>query len=289
MSSLWSGARELRPSAAPPAETPARPVRVSGAALRRLVWDPIAKHLLDAKRVFIVPDGSLSLVPFAALPIEQATYLLETGPVIHYLSAERDLVPSSPLSSAERGLLAIGGPSFDNRTRSTGPKPASATSLQAAVRGGPAQMCGGLQSIRFQPLAGTLQEVKELSSLWNAYATSGEKSDSSQVLVGRAASEATFKQEARHYRILHLATHGFFLSDDCSTPSERDTGRRRTRGRASAAPATRGKPAPPLGACARGREPARRCCSGRRRWHPDRRGSGVARPRRRGVGRALGL
>jgi CHAT domain-containing protein/tetratricopeptide (TPR) repeat protein len=218
-----------------PAETAVRPVRVTGAELRHLIWDPVAKHLQGASRVFIVPDGSLSLVPFAGLPIAQASYLLETGPVIHYLSAERDLVLSARVSTAKRGLLAIGGPAFDNRTLSSGTKAATAstpTRQQGAVRG-PAQICGGLQAIRFQPLAGTLQEVKELSSLWNARATSGEKSDSAQVLVGRAASEAAFKQEAPHYRILHLATHGFFLSDDCSTPT---TGTRGVGGLSAARP-----------------------------------------------------
>jgi CHAT domain-containing protein len=84
---------------------------------------------------------------------------------------------------------------------------------------GPAQVCGGLQSIRFEPLAGTLREVNEVSGLWNAHEAAAVESASATVLVGRAASETAFKQEARRYRVLHLATHGFFLSDDCATPA----------------------------------------------------------------------
>ena len=43
--------------------------------------------------MFVVPDGALHLVSFAALPTGASAYLVETGPVIHYLSTERDLVP----------------------------------------------------------------------------------------------------------------------------------------------------------------------------------------------------
>ena len=93
---------------------PVRSSRRSGAALRRLIWDPVVRHLGNASRVFIVTDGLLSLVPFAALPVGQRSYLLESRIVVHYLSAERDLVPSSPAPTPARGLLAIGGASFDD-------------------------------------------------------------------------------------------------------------------------------------------------------------------------------
>ena len=48
--------------------------RVSGTALRRRIWDPIADHLRDVGNAFIVPDGTLSLIPFAALPVGRVTY-----------------------------------------------------------------------------------------------------------------------------------------------------------------------------------------------------------------------
>jgi CHAT domain-containing protein len=183
--------------------------QVSGAALRKLVWDPLTAKLADARRVFIVPDGTLSLVPFAALPIGQSSFLLERAPVIHYLSSERDVVTSARGEPRSGGLLAIGGPAFDNAIP-------TATKPHAIVRAAE-QICGGLQGIRFQPLAGALQEVSEISRVWNAYATSTGGSASASVLVGRAASETAFKQEAGNYRVLHLATHGFFLTGDCTT------------------------------------------------------------------------
>jgi CHAT domain-containing protein/tetratricopeptide (TPR) repeat protein len=214
--------------------------RVSGVAVRRLVWDPLALHLGDASRVFIVPDGALSLVPFVALPVGQRSYLLERAPLVHYLSAERDLVPA-PVDTASvgHGLLALGGPAFDDPTLFTARRnrPASVAKLAAptaSVRAA-GTPCGSFQAITFQPLEGTLQEVRELSSLWSTPAI--PNAERARVLVGRDASEPTFKREAHSYRVLHLATHGFFLSDAClpGTSGTRGVGGLSTKGRVSAA------------------------------------------------------
>ena len=195
-----------------------RSSRASGSSLRRLVWDPLAPHLGNAKRVFIVPDGALSLVPFVALPVGQRSYLLDRGPVLHYLSAERDLVATgADAVDVSRGLLALGGPSFDdptlfgagaNRTRAMNALPVHP---DASVRG---SGCESVRDMTFPPLTGTLQEVRELSRMWSTSTMSHD--EGSRVLVGRDASESTFKKEAHGYRVLHLATHGFFLGNACS-------------------------------------------------------------------------
>ncbi len=91
-----------------------RRLRELGADIRRLVWDPVVRHLGGAERVIIVPDGSLNLVPFAALPGEGTSYLLESGPTIHYLSAERDSGSSRQPARVGDGLLAIGAPAFES-------------------------------------------------------------------------------------------------------------------------------------------------------------------------------
>ena len=208
--------------------------RVAGASLRALVWDPVARHLGKARRVFIVPDGTLSLVPFAALPVGRQSYLLEAGPVIHYLSAERDLLPSSDARSTQGGLLAVGGPAFDDRTRNRASANLGAvgtTSKSRAARAG--EPCGALQNVTFAPLQGTLQEVRELSTVWNKKNASGGGTGPASILTGRAAAETTFKREAHRYRVLHLATHGFFLDEACTQNRTRDSRRWQAVGRRS--------------------------------------------------------
>ena len=50
----------------------------AGVAIRRRIWDPIAPLVAGARTIFVVPDGALSLVPFAALPVDGG-YLIDTG------------------------------------------------------------------------------------------------------------------------------------------------------------------------------------------------------------------
>ena len=192
-------------------------VRETGTRLRARTWDPVSPYLRGATRVFVVPDGALGLVPFAALPSGATSYLLEQAPPIHYLSAERDLASTAnrPAVTA-RGMLALGGPAFDDAMVSAiAPAPTGAPGGGAisATRGSSA-LCGGLQNVRFPPLDGTLQEVQELSLVWSAPARAND--EPARVLIGGQASETTFKRDAHRYRVLHLATHGFFLGGGCA-------------------------------------------------------------------------
>jgi len=138
--------------------------------------------------------------------------------VIHYLSAERDLVTSADQSSAGRGLLALGGAAFDDPTLFSAARPvvkaaAGRTPVAAtprtpvtATRGA----CGDLPSLQFDPLVATSREVQEVASLWTGSPV--------ELLQDHDASEAVFKRSAPGRRVLHLATHGFFLGSDCATP-----------------------------------------------------------------------
>ena len=179
-----------------------RSYRAAGTALRIRVWDLLAESLKGASRVFIVPDGALNLVSFAALPAGNR-YLLETGPTVHYLSTERDLVRTA--STEGRGLLALGGPAFD--TRATAP-------AAVARRSG----CGAIGSLRFEDLPGSRTEVQDIARIW------GNPTDVF-LLSGRGATKAALTKAIAGRKVVHLATHGFFLGAECDP-----AGVQRTRG-----------------------------------------------------------
>lgn len=185
--------------------------RAAGAALRRRVWDPIQPALEGAKRVYLVPDGILHLVSFAGLPEDRGGYVVETGPVLQVLSAERDLL--APAARLGEGMLVMGDPDHEGVAE----RPQRATSAQpvpseAGLRG-PRPECGALGRRRFEPLAHAAVETDTVVALWRA--SSGE--EDLRLLRKRAASEAAFKQQAPGRRVLHLATHGFFLGQDCAS------------------------------------------------------------------------
>jgi CHAT domain-containing protein len=183
--------------------------RAAGASLRQRVWDPIAVQLKGASTVFVVPDGTLNLLSLAALPTRRTQYLIDDGPVIHYLSAERDLVSAQALSTSSRGLLALGGAAFDDSTLFTGSRPVATTARAAPTK--TRGSCGDLPSLTFEPLDATSREVQDVARLWSGSAV--------RLLENSQASERVFKQAAPGHRVLHLATHGFFLDGDCLSAS----------------------------------------------------------------------
>jgi CHAT domain-containing protein len=73
--------------------------------------------------------------------------------------------------------------------------------------------------MRFGPLPDSAREAQAITTLWER--TNGKPV---QHLNGREATEAAFKQEAPGKRVLHLATHGFFLDDRCASALEKQAG-----------------------------------------------------------------
>ncbi len=202
----------------------------SGELVRRRLWDPVAGSLGAARLVFVVPDGSIHRLNFATLPSEPGRYLLETGPLLHRLSAERDLVLVRGARPAGKGLFVLGGPDYDGRAvpevvaggearaSSAAAAPGAQASPRKLHRSAPAA-CGEMRSLRFKALAGARQEAEEVASLWReerkpARDREGVPGDA-LLMTGAAASEAAFKRWAPGRRVLHIATHGFFMLQPC--------------------------------------------------------------------------
>jgi CHAT domain-containing protein len=202
-----------------------------GKALRAKVWDPVARHLEGAETVFVVPDGALNLVSFAALPVGEDDFLIDRVQGIRYLSAERDLI-AGPAVPAGFGLLVLGDPSFDSPELLASGMPLHGTVLAslevgraAATFRGSRSSCGDFRKMHFEALPASAAELDEVVSLW--YSAVGRAGSDSRLrgptapgdgvvrLDGSAAGEAAFKIAAPGRRGLHLATHGFFLGGSC--------------------------------------------------------------------------
>jgi CHAT domain-containing protein len=173
---------------APPSAESERSYRRAAGALRRQVWDPLAASLAGAGTVFLVPDGALQLVSFAALPTARDRYLVETGPELVTLSTERDLL--------------------------------AALESRPLYRGSHSE-CPDFSSLRLAALPATAREAGAVSALWRSQRARATASDTSvQALLGSHASEDRFKRLAPTCRVLHVATHGFFVRPECETHAD---------------------------------------------------------------------
>jgi CHAT domain-containing protein/tetratricopeptide (TPR) repeat protein len=231
---------QQRASAPPSVSASLASYRDAGAALRKAVWDPLLPAIGHARLVFIVPDGTLNRVSFATLPLDGDRYLVEEGPTIHYLSAERDLLGSSERRPAPAGstggLLALGGPDFEGSADapaapphlaqvSSGEGTPSPGSQEPVFYRGALPACRDFRNLRFSPLPGARAEADEIVSLWRRAAPSaGRPADSVLELTGRDAGEGAFKRNASGRSVLHLATHGFWLQQPCDAPGAKPEG-----------------------------------------------------------------
>ncbi|MBF0602527.1 MAG: CHAT domain-containing protein, partial [Nitrospirae bacterium] len=176
------------------------------------LWKPLQSLLENKETVYLIPDGVLHLLPFKALMDEQGRYLGQTTRLVT-LSSARDVV-LPPLTGDATAPIVVAGPDY-----SVGLTTEKASANRGTRTGGIR-----LSDIYFAPLPGALTEGKTIAEKMGQQGTE-------PVLMTKA--EATEKRVSgvKAPRILHLATHGFFLdtmvkeSEDDTVPLPEEKGR----------------------------------------------------------------
>jgi CHAT domain-containing protein/tetratricopeptide (TPR) repeat protein len=165
-------------------------------ALELQIWRPIEKALSgQTKKIVISPDGALSFVSFATLLREDDRFLSEKYSV-RYVASGRDLLrQGQPPASNEVDVYA--DPDFGKKSSAPFPSDSSATPAQRSVT------VQDLERLSFPSLPGTAREADGLKR------RAGELA---RVFVGANATEKELR-ETKSPRVLHLATHGFFLPE----------------------------------------------------------------------------
>ena len=164
-------------------------------ALEERVWAPIEKALpAESKTVIISPDGELSFVSFATLVGSDEKFLAEKYS-INYVASGRDLLRENK-PSGNPTTVVFANPDFGSQAITQ----ATASSSPVALR---SLEMRDLQNMSLPPLPGTAAEAAALEKR----AGKGVK-----VFLGPNATEAELRQVSSP-RVLHLATHGFFLPE----------------------------------------------------------------------------
>jgi CHAT domain-containing protein len=187
----------LRDSLRDPADAD---VKTRARALDERVMRPLRARLNGATRLLISPDGSLNLVPFEALIDERGRYLIERY-ATSYLTSGRDVLRMQSSRAVPGKSVIIADPLFGEPPDPDG----SRARVKTPASDGRRSVTGGAQmsTLYFAPLAGSAAEARAIKALF----------PDATLLTGRRATKATLAQ-VNAPRILHIASHGFFLDDD---------------------------------------------------------------------------
>ncbi|BAY23425.1 peptidase-like protein [Calothrix sp. NIES-2100] len=160
-------------------------------ALDEQIMAPIRPLLSDARHLLLSPDGQLNLIPFEAFKDEQNQYLLQRY-AFSYLTTGRDLLSLQTTAKVAANPVVFANIDYDQQD----------TTVAAKSRGAN-QRSIDFANLTFGSLTSTLAEGQQIQKIF----------PQASLILGKQATEAAIKQ-LNAPRILHLATHGFFLPDE---------------------------------------------------------------------------
>ncbi len=164
-----------------------------GHALHKLMMAPLMPHLQGVESLIVSPDGALNLVPFAAL-VDTNWEILLRRYAIRYVTNARDLLVEDAIDSREAPLI-VAAPAYSN-------EPVVGTDPTTGRRS------MDLTILHVKALPGTRKEARTLQKHLHLHPE--------RVLLDKMATETALKA-VHGPRILHIATHGFFLPAQAQT------------------------------------------------------------------------
>jgi CHAT domain-containing protein len=205
----------------------------AGLTLRAALFDRLTPALGSCARLLIAPDGDLLRLPFEILPTDDSHRLIDDYE-IGYLSCGRDVLRFSTGVTGKVGeFLVVADPDFDLETvvahepaepradlwsrllgrgrRAATPPMLSAPTLATSTRSAgrhSRDLDRDRSGYHFHRLPETRTEGKRVASLLGV-----------SPWLDATALEGRLKTACRSPRILHLATHGFFLPDQQRDPT----------------------------------------------------------------------
>lgn len=164
-------------------------------------WSVLQPALKNTKRVFVSPDGAYHQINLNTLLNPTSKKYLFEEIEIENLTNTKDLVTASAAKPSNGQFMLVGFPQF------TGAKKAGTEAPSEKVsRGTRAGILRVFRGGEITPLPGTQVEVAEIEQLLK------KNQVTVTPRVGTDAHEAAIKS-APAPKVLHVATHGFFLDD----------------------------------------------------------------------------
>jgi CHAT domain-containing protein/tetratricopeptide (TPR) repeat protein len=184
----------LRVQSLPPATTS------PGQSLRKAIFDKLTASFGSCKRLLLAADGNLTRLPFEVLPTDNGRRLIDDYQ-ISYLDCGRDVLRFGAAPTGQpTAALVVADPDFDLSAKGSLASPNSGRTRWRHSR----DLQRDLQQLPpAERLPATRVEGERIVKLLRG----------AQLWLEGGALEGRLKQACRSPRILHLATHGFFLED----------------------------------------------------------------------------
>lgn len=165
------------------------------------VFSPLQKALGDRRHVYLSPDGNLNLIPFEIFFEPDKGFLIENY-TFNYVSSGRDILGFGEIRETGSKTILIGDPDFDMKIAES--SVAEKTTEPELTPDAMTQRSVLIRNLHFDRLPGTREEVNTIRSILGQ--------DQTEVYTGKGANEQALRT-MQAPKILHLATHGFFLKD----------------------------------------------------------------------------
>jgi CHAT domain-containing protein len=191
-------------------ETDQLPDVAVGQQLRSALFNPLMPAIGDNHRLFLAPDGNLSRLPFEILPLNEDRRLIDDYQ-ISYLNVGRELLRMGTRPDGQSTPpIVVADPDFDLTVTPN----SNAQNVTEEAQLLPSRQSKDLRGLglHFGRLPGTRTEGQQIA----------EKLGVSPFMA-EAALEASLKNLASP-KIVHIATHGFFLPDQERDKSGPDDG-----------------------------------------------------------------
>jgi CHAT domain-containing protein len=161
----------------------------------RQYWSPLDDMLKGKSRIYLSLDGVYNQINLNTLQNPKGGYLVD----------DKNLT----ILSNTKDLIAI----KSRKVRRMSLSSATLFGFPTYFLGGDKKSTGGTREVdetNISPLVGTQEEIKKVGSILQSHKINA------QVFTNERASEHQIKQ-LQHPRVLHIATHGFFVEDENSS------------------------------------------------------------------------
>jgi CHAT domain-containing protein len=179
-------------------------VKIIGRSLDERIMRRIRAVTGGSNQFLLAPDGQLNLIPFAALVDEHDQYLVENYS-ISYLTSGRDLLRLKTPPANTGASVIFADPLYDLSRTAERRSPVSRVTSAAPENSNRRSV--DFTALNYPPLPGTAEEAAAVKT----------QVPGLRMFLGDQATEAAVKQ-VRAPRLLHIATHGFFLPDQVRAP-----------------------------------------------------------------------